>query len=164
MFGNGSVSQWNPILKRCVHHVMRSTFSNNERVHRLVNIQAAFGFPMPTLAQVLTVPLSELHRWLDATRSVVLGDAQVARLEQIEALAIQWLARSPVPLSAVAHERLSNGTSVLQMLLVDLIDDEGVAHVFDELVGLLVIRPKSPVAQGSFSRRPSWSISVGDSD
>lgn len=126
------------------------------RVERLAAIQAALGLPIQALADVLDISRPGLYKWLDASKDIALQETNRQRLASVERLGKVWRQRSNAPLSAVAYEPLARGSSVLQMLSNERLDEEAVINAFDELVDKLQAKPKSPsrrMAEAGFTRR-----------
>jgi hypothetical protein len=126
------------------------------RSERLALIQAAFGFPMQTLARVLQVSRAQLYKWIDPQKEIQLHEESRTRLLAIEALANLWVSLSKTPLDKLAREPLPKGADVLRLLSKRQLDEEAVANAFRGLVESAVVRPKTITQQMSehgFARR-----------
>src|SRR5436853_1514686 len=125
------------------------------RVARLTAIQAAFGFPAVTLAEILKVSRPALYKWLDAEQDTTLRPENQRRLALIEMLAAKWRARSNAPLSSVAHEPVAQGRTVLDFLKDEPMDENSVKAAFERLVKKIPERPRTPsqrMAEAGFKR------------
>jgi hypothetical protein len=128
------------------------------RVERLTALQALFGLPISELAQVLGITRQGLYKWLDASKDLKVQGANQERLSLVERIGKQWRERSAAPLGSVAREALVDGTSVLDMLVAEVINETAVSGAFDQLVAMLQAKPKSrsqKLADAGFKRRPS---------
>ena len=128
------------------------------RVERLAALQAALGLSTSNLAQALGLSRPGLYKWLDATSDVKLQGASRERLAAVESIAKQWRERSTAPLSSVSNEPLSDGRTVLAMMVADQVDEAAVVGAFDELLAKLAGKPKTrsqKLAEAGFKRRPS---------
>jgi transcriptional regulator with XRE-family HTH domain len=135
-----------------------ATAAARMRVERLAAIQAALGFTTQDLAAVLGLSRPQLYRWLDAADDVRMQDAKRQRLAAVERVAKAWRERSPAPLRSVAHEPLSNGSTLFALLSADAIDEAALRAAFDELTAKLQAQPKTlsqRLADAGFKRRPS---------
>ena len=127
------------------------------RVQRLAAIQAALGLTTQDLATVLSLSRPQLYRWLDADDDVRIQDAKRQRLDAVERITKAWQLRSPAPLRSVAHEPLSNGSSLFALLSAEAIDEPVVRAAFDELITKLGTQPRTlsqRMAKAGFTRRP----------
>jgi len=128
------------------------------RVDRLASIQAAFGLPIQTLADVLATSRAQVYKWLDASNDVTLQDSSQQRLVMIDRLATRWRELSSTPLSRVAREPLANGGTVQQLLSAALIEEAAVESAFHELAERLAGGPKTEtqrMIEAGYTRRPS---------
>jgi hypothetical protein len=128
------------------------------RVERLTALQASFGLPMSELAQVLGITRQGLYKWLDASKDLKVQGANQERLSLVERIGKQWRQRSTAPLGSVAREPVADGTSVLDFLVAEVINEAAVTGAFDQLVAKLQAKPKSrsqKLADAGFKRRPS---------
>lgn len=126
------------------------------RVARLASVQAAFGLSTQAMAGVLGITRQGLYKWLDESRDMTLQEASRQRLAMVEHLADLWRNRSNAPLSSMVHEPLTAGHTVLELLTDDVLDEGGITGAFDELVGKLQGKPKSPsqkMVEAGFTRR-----------
>lgn len=129
------------------------------RVARLASIQAAFGLTTKALAEVLQMTRPNLYKWLDASKDITLQQANRQRLDAIERLAKRWRGLSDAPLSSVAHEPLSGGHTMLDMLTHASLNEDAVSSAFDELIEKLQGKPKTlsqRMAEAGFKRRPTY--------
>ncbi len=128
------------------------------RVERLSSLQAAFGFTIQDLAAVLSVTRQQLYKWLDASQSVKLQDANQERLVAMERIAKEWNSRSSAPLISVSKEPLSAGGNVMALMAAESLNEASVVAAFDELAAKLSAKPKSRsqrMREAGFTRRPS---------
>jgi hypothetical protein len=128
------------------------------RADRLAQIQAAFGFTLQDLAQVLGVSRAQLYKWLDPEREVQLHGESRARFNQIAQLASEWRTLSAVPLSTVAHEPVLGGTSIVSLMAEPNLDVSLVTAALRELADRTAsITPSvtEGLRQRGFRRRPS---------
>jgi len=126
------------------------------RVARLASVQAAFGLSTQAMASVLGITRQNLYKWLDESKDITLQEARRQRLAMIERSADLWRMRSNAPLSSVGHEPLTGGRTALELLADDALDEISIAGAFDELVGRLQGKPKSPsqkMLEAGFTRR-----------
>jgi hypothetical protein len=126
------------------------------RVKRLTSIQAAFGFPIQNLAEILAVSRAQIYKWLDISNNVTLHGSNQERITKIERLANKWRALSSAPLSLVAREQLASGETGLQMLSSKLIDEAAIVVAFVELAKRLSGSPKSDsqrMIEAGYTRR-----------
>jgi hypothetical protein len=126
------------------------------RAERLAIIQAAFGFPMQTLARVLQVSRAQLYKWIDPQKEIQLHEESRTRLLAIEALANLWLSLSKTPLDRLARESLPEGADVLRLLSKRQLNEEAVAAAFRGLAESVVARPKTitqRMSEHGFARR-----------
>ena len=87
-----------------------------------------------------------------------LQGASRERLAAVERIAKQWRERTTAPLSSVSNEPLSDGRTVLAMMVADQVDEAAVVGAFDELLAKLAGKPKTrsqKLAEAGFKRRPS---------
>ena len=144
----------------------RSTVNAGQRrVDRLAAIQAAFGLPVQTLADVLQISRPGVYKWLDAANESPLRAGNRQRLAAVERLAKLWLGRTTVPLSSVAHEPLANGRTILDTLSAEHLDEAAVSLSFGELIDKLLGKAKTSsqlMAEAGFKRRPSFRSTPGD--
>ena len=141
-----------------------STVPNNTvsaaqmRVERLSNIQAAFGLPIRTFADVLAISRAQIYKWLDARNDIALHEESQSRLRIVESLAKQWLAQSTAPLSSVAREPLDNGSDVITLLSSPVINEVAVKEAFEQLVARLSAtkRESQRLLEAGYKRRPSY--------
>lgn len=127
------------------------------RVDRLSSIQAAFGFPVQTLADVLGISRAQIYKWLDVSNNLTLQDGSQQRLVMIDRLARKWRELSRSPLSSVAREPLANGGTVLQLLSNAAIDEATVESALHELAAPLAGSPTKTqrMIKAGYTRRPS---------
>jgi hypothetical protein len=126
------------------------------RVARLASVQAAFGLSTQAMASVLSITRQGLYKWFDESKDITLQEASRQRLAMVERLADLWRNRSNAPLSSMVHEPLTGGRTVLELLTDDVLDEGGITGAFDELVGKLQGKPKSPsqkMVEAGFTRR-----------
>ena len=122
---------------------LRGSSGGQLRVDRLARIQAAFGLPLKTLAEVLHVSRAQLYKWFDASRDLSIQDDNAERLAIVEALAQSWLRRSTQPLVAVGQEPVDNGDTIIDLLSRSKIDSAAVERAFDVLAKKLEDRPRT---------------------
>lgn len=128
------------------------------RVGRISALQAAFGFTIQDLALVLSVTRQQLYKWLDASQSVKIQDANQERLIAFERIAKEWAFRSTAPLSSVSKEPLSSGANVFALMTADSLNEASIVSAFDELASKLSAKPKTrsqQMREAGFTRRPS---------
>lgn len=126
------------------------------RLHRLTRIQAAFGFPIKTLADTLKRSRTQLYKWLDSNEDVDLQGESLQRLDQITRLAERWLAESSAPLASVAREPLPSGHTITALLSEPVLDDAAILDGFKHLAELARTKPASSsqqLVQRGFERR-----------
>jgi HAMP domain-containing protein len=132
--------------------------ASQRRVDRLIAIQAKLGLPVQTLATILRISRPALYKWLDVEDDVQPQAENRERLAAVERIAQRWNERSVSPMSSVAHEPLSNGSTVLGLLTAEELDEGAVVGALDELVQKLQAKPKSlsqKMADAGYTRRPS---------
>ena len=128
------------------------------RVDQLASIQSAFGLPIQTLAEVLAVSRAQIYKWLDASNSVTLQESSQQRLSAVGRLASRWRKLSGAPLSPLIREPLAGGSTVLQLLCGETIDEHACETAFVELARRLSGLAKSEsqrMAETGYTRRPS---------
>jgi hypothetical protein len=126
------------------------------RLQRLTRIQAAFGFPVKTLADTLKRSRTQLYKWLDSNEDVDLQGESLQRLNQVARLAERWLAESSAPLSSVAREPLPSGHTITTLLSEPALDDAAILDGFKYLAELARTKPASTsqqLVQRGFERR-----------
>jgi hypothetical protein len=106
------------------------------RLQRLTRIQAAFGFPIKVLADVLQRSRTQIYKWLDAQEVLELQGESLQRLQQITDLAERWLKESPLPLSTVAREPLPKGGTIVDLMSADHLEEAAVMEGFRYLARL----------------------------
>lgn len=106
------------------------------RIQRLSRIQAAFGFPLKTVAEILQRSRTQLYKWLDASEIVDLHGESLQRLTKMARLAERWLAESSVPLASIAHEPLPTGTTIVELLSASTLDEGAIVDGFKYLAEL----------------------------
>ncbi len=129
------------------------------RVKRLARIQAAFGLPLQTLADILKVSRAQVYKWLDESNTVAPQQEKAKRLAVMESLAEQWIDKSSTPLFRLMREPIAGGGTVLDLLGSETIDEQTIGRTFVELAAKLGQRPKSLGArmrEAGFQRRPSF--------
>lgn len=129
------------------------------RINRLTEIQAAFGLPIQTLADVLSISRAQIYKWLDLANDVTLQDESQQRMVLIERLAREWRKLSNAPLNIVAREPVTGATTVLNLLKSLIIDEATVMAAFQELAGHLANKGKTEsqrLAEAGYVRRPSY--------
>jgi hypothetical protein len=128
------------------------------RVNQLASIQSAFGLPIQALAEVLAVSRAQIYKWLDASNSVTLQESSQQRLSAVGRLASKWRKLSGTPLSRLVREPLADGSTVLQLLCSETIDERACEMAFVELARRLsgLAKPESQrMAEIGYTRRPS---------
>lgn len=136
-----------------------STTPAERRVAQLMGIQASFGLPMRTLAEVLCVSRPQIYKWFDATAPIQLRGESAARLNAIERLARLWSSRTASPLAPWLQEQVSDGRSLSDLLTSDDLSLADVEHGFDTVVLRIAQAPKTRSQQmrdSGFTRRPSY--------
>jgi DNA-binding transcriptional regulator YiaG len=113
------------------------------RVDRIAKIQASFGLPIQTLAEVLRISRANLYKWLDVTKEITLQEESVQRLNLIEKLAFLWQSLSKTPLRSIALDPLETGENIINLLSAAEIDRERVEHAFDVYANKLTQKSKS---------------------
>lgn len=134
------------------------------RVQRLARIQAAFGFPIKVLAEILRRSRTQIYKWLDAEEAVDLQGESLQRLQKIVRLAERWLTESAAPLDSVAREPLPRGGTIVDLLSAPLLDEEAILAGFKHLGQLTKARPltlSQQLAARGFGRRK---IALPDDD
>ena len=114
-----------------------------QRVQRLTRIQAAFGFSIKTLADILRRSRTQLYKWLDPEEAVDLQGESLQRLQQIARLAERWLTESAVPLDSVAREPLSSSNTIVDLLVAPVLSEDAINAGFKYLSELTKTRPPS---------------------
>lgn len=118
-----------------------SSQQSNLRLQRLSRLQAAFGFPISTLANILKRSRTQLYKWLDDKEHVELQGESFNRLNQLARLAEYWLAETSAPLASVARERLPSGQSIAELLGAPDLDEAAILRGFRYLAGLIKAKP-----------------------
>jgi hypothetical protein len=129
------------------------------RASKLGEIQGAFGLTTQALAAALNVSRAQLYKWLDPANETVLQEANVRRISTALQLAQRWAELTPLPLSAVAHEPLPDGNSIMNLLSAAEIDVEKVVTAMNILARSAEHREKSPterMSDAGYIRRPSY--------
>jgi hypothetical protein len=128
------------------------------RINQLTLIQSAFGLPIQTLAEVLSVSRAQIYKWLDISNNLTLQEGSHQRMSIIGRLATKWKELSNTPLSRLAREPLADGSTVLQRLCGETIDEAAAGKAFVELAHRLVGLQKSAsrqMVEKGYTRRPS---------
>ena len=111
---------------------------------RLVAVQAAPGLTLHDLAAALHVSTPQLYQWLTSHEDArLLQQPAAQRLDAVERVARAWQARSAAPLRAVAHQRIANGSTGLELLAADTVTDHDLTTALDELKAMLQAQPKT---------------------
>jgi hypothetical protein len=129
------------------------------RASKLAEIQGAFGLTTQALAAVLNVSRAQLYKWLNPDNETALQEANVRRISTVLQLAQRWAELTPLPLSAVAHEPLPEGKSIMTLLSAAEIDLEQVATAMNVLARSAERREMSPterMVDAGYARRPSY--------
>ncbi len=126
---------------------------------RLVAVQAALGLTLHDLAAALHVSTPQLYQWLTSQEDAQLLQQPAAqRLDAVERVARAWQARSAAPLRTVAHQRIANGSTGLELLAADTVTDHDLTTTLDELKAMLQAQPKTRsqhLSESGFKRRRS---------
>jgi hypothetical protein len=128
------------------------------RTDRLAKIQAAFGFSIQTLADVLRLSRAQLYKWLDPEKDIQLQQESRDRLQQIENLAARWLELSNASLNIVAREPLESGDNIIGLMSRARLDLPSIEAALDHMAGRVSLIPPSLSQQmrvRGFTRRPS---------
>lgn len=134
------------------------------RVQRLARIQAAFGFPIKVLAEILRRSRTQIYKWLDPEEVVDLQGESLLRLQQIARLAERWLTESATPLDSLAREPLPSGGTVVDLLSAPVLDEEAILAAFKHLRDLTKAQSQTlsqQLAVRGFGRRK---ITLPDDD
>jgi hypothetical protein len=103
------------------------------RVQRLARIQAAFGFPIKVLAEILRRSRTQIYKWLDPQEAVDLQGESLQRLQLTARMAERWLTEGAAPLDSVAREPLPSGGTIVDLLSAPSLDDEAILAGFKYL-------------------------------
>ena len=128
------------------------------RADRLAQIQSAFAFTLQDLARVLCISRAQLYKWLDSEREIQLHEESRDRFNRIAQLASEWRTSSATPLSAVAHEPVLGGSSIVSLMAGPNLDMDLVIAALRELADRTAsITPSATqgLQQRGFRRRPS---------
>lgn len=132
--------------------------SGARRVERLTAIQAALGASLSDVAKIFRLSRQGLYKWLDQTSDVRLQEARRARFDQLEGLIQYWRDLATRPLGELLHERLPAGTTLLELLSAEALDEGRVRSALEEIAQRVKVLPKSPgqrLAAKGFVRRPT---------
>jgi hypothetical protein len=134
------------------------------RVERLARIQAAFGFPIKVLAEILRRSRTQIYKWLDPEEAVDLHGESLQRLQKIARMAERWFTESAAPLDSVAREPLPSGGTIVDLLSAPVLDEEAILTGFKHLGQLTKAKPltlSQQLAARGFRRRK---IALPDDD
>lgn len=134
------------------------------RVQRLARIQAAFGFPIKVLAEILRRSRTQMYKWLDPEEAVDLQGESLQRMQRIASMAERWLTESAAPLDSIAREPLPSGGTIVELLSAAELDEEAIAAGFKYLADLTKAKPQTlsqQLAARGFGRRK---ITLPDDD
>jgi hypothetical protein len=134
----------------------KSVLSGASRANRLASIQSSLALPLRIFAQVLGRSPTQLYKWLDPTEVVDLQKSSEQRIGVIEQIARSWDRRAKSPLGTSRKHVLSNGRTIVDILVADSIDERAAEAALSEIAEQLEERPMSlsrRMQQRGFSRR-----------
>jgi len=129
------------------------------RVARLTEIQASFGLPMRTLAEVLRISRPQLYKWFDTSAAIQLRGESAARLNAVERLAELWSMHTVSPLGPWLHEQVAGGQSLYDLLTQVDLSAADIESGFDTVTARIAQMPKTRsqrMREAGFTRRLSY--------
>jgi len=144
------------LSKRKTTPRLKSALSGASRVNRLSTIQSYLALPLRVFSQVLGRSPTQLYKWLDPTEVVDLQKSSEQRISVIEQIAKSWDRRAKTPLGASRKHVLSNGCTIVDILVADNIDERAAEAALSEIAKQLEEKPMSlsrRMRQHGFSRR-----------